>query len=414
MKPTSISIVLDTDTVSLFGERTQAAGHILTGKVVARFRTTTKVRSLDVSFTGEQAISFTPRPASASARGRQSPVTANRRLADISQQLVVPGADKSTATFSAGMHELRFELVLPGDLPPTANLLFGSISYTVRAKLTLTGLRSNCSAQTPVVVVRNPGEGSEWADASADALSASAEWEDKVKVTLARDSHIVADSALAQFTCIVEPGIKGLRLMALDLVLKEVQTVFRDAGHVPVHRETQVIARKRIAFGRQGSAADSREEHRVALNMPAAYEDVQFELQSDSVTVRHQVVLTALVKAPEGAIVEMTIPAYVSVLPNAGANGTIDLPLYESSGSDRLIQTSQSVILPGALSDYGAQSAGADSAVAVTRDLPPYSLPVCPSCGKEDVSVLQCHTAAAVRISRMPPNAEIEDLCAEL
>ncbi|ORX71639.1 hypothetical protein DL89DRAFT_292082 [Linderina pennispora] len=402
MKPTSISIVLDTDTVSLFGERTQAAGHILTGKVVARFRTTTKVRSLDVSFTGEQAISFTPRPASASARGRQSPVTANRRLADISQQLVVPGADKSTATFSAGMHELRFELVLPGDLPPTANLLFGSISYTVRAKLTLTGLRSNCSAQTPVVVVRNPGEGSD------------AEWEDKVKVTLARDSHIVADSALAQFTCIVEPGIKGLRLMALDLVLKEVQTVFRDAGHVPVHRETQVIARKRIAFGRQGSAADSREEHRVALNMPAAYEDVQFELQSDSVTVRHQVVLTALVKAPEGAIVEMTIPAYVSVLPNAGANGTIDLPLYESSGSDRLIQTSQSVILPGALSDYGAQSAGADSAVAVTRDLPPYSLPVCPSCGKEDVSVLQCHTAAAVRISRMPPNAEIEDLCAEL
>ncbi|KAJ1949393.1 hypothetical protein FBU59_001167, partial [Linderina macrospora] len=174
-----------------------------------------------------------------------------------------------------------------------------------------------------------------------------------------------------------------------------------------------VVARKRIAFGKQGIAAESREEHRIALNVPSAYADVQYDLDSDSVTVRHQVVLTALIRAPEGATVEMTIPAYVSVLPNASSS--VDLPLYATSGADRLIQTSRSVVFPGAVSGYAAAQTGrtASDAAPVSRDLPPYSLPVCPSCGKEDLTVLQCHTAAAVRVSQMPPNAEIEDLCAD-
>ncbi|KAI8324625.1 hypothetical protein GQ54DRAFT_52932 [Martensiomyces pterosporus] len=419
MRPTAVTITLDTPTVNLFGERTASAGFILAGKVCLSFRTATKVRALDLSLFGEQVISFIPR----ARKGMPKPTAAdtvvlNKCLADIPQRLVEPSDGSKSVQYAAGTHALHFEIVLPGDLPASAVLLFGRISYCLRARLVLTGLRSTCTAEVPVVVARNPGEGSEWAAAAFDALCVSAKWADKLRVTLSRDSRALTENSSAEFTVTMDPSIKNLRLTVLDLLMKEIQSVHQDgAQESPAHKEVRVVARKRVSFGREGVEIDGTDDHRIRLRIPEAYGGVQYECESPTVAVTHHLVLTALIQSPEGSVIEVSLPTHVSVLPRASTDGGSDLPLYEKSGHDQLIQASEPPPAQNVHRTTTSRPAPASSETAssaeTARALPPYSLPVCDSCGKEDISVLECRKAI-VRHSRMRSNAEIEDLCAEL
>ncbi|KAJ1965709.1 hypothetical protein GGI12_000570 [Dipsacomyces acuminosporus] len=404
MRPTTIKILLDTPAVNLFGERASSAGFILTGRVSLSFKTATKVRALDLCLFGEQVISYIPR----GKKGQPAPTAAdtvflNKCLANVSQRLAEPSQGSKTVMYAAGKHEVPFEIVLPGDLPASAALLFGRISYWVRAKLVFTGLRLACDAEVPLVIVRNPGEGSEWANAAFDALSATAKWAENLKVTLSRDSRALAENSTAEFTVALDPSIKHLKLTLLDLVMKEVQTICQSDStqeRSAAHREVRIVARKRASFGHGGAPIDGMAEHRIRLRIPEAYVGIQYEYETQAVSVTHHLALTAVVQSAEGSIIEVALPTHVSVLPQASTDGGSQLPMYERAAQDQLIQAAE---LPARTSPRNPESS--DSA----RTLPPYSLPVCDACGKEDVSVLACRKAI-VRHSRMPSDAEIEDI----
>ncbi|KAJ2021387.1 hypothetical protein GGH92_001853 [Coemansia sp. RSA 2673] len=425
MRPTTLSILLDAPAVHLFGERTTSAGFVLTGAVRLSLRTATKIRKLHLTFSGEQAISYVPRlQPSAQKPPTASPVTRNKSLAVMTQDLILPCAPE---LYAAGTHDLPFAFVLPGDLPPTAELLFGHISYSVQAQLVLTGLRSGCTAKVPVVVLRCPGEGSQWAHAAFDALSVATQWGDRLSVELAYGSCSVPADTLLELSVQVSPSEKGFSLLALEAVLKEIQSVraciddndnHQGAGEngSTVHRESRLVARKRMAFGAIGKPLDGQDEFGVGLQIPPAFAGVQYECESADIKVSHQLALTVLVKTPEGQTIEMMLPAHLFVLPQVSIDGVADLPLYELSGDDQLVQSAESENQPEVYSrnsSHSSHTAIESQFDVLLAGLPPYSLPVCQSCGKEDISVLQCRKAI-VHKSQIPPNAEIEDMCANV
>ncbi|KAJ2471622.1 hypothetical protein EV174_005931 [Coemansia sp. RSA 2320] len=153
----------------------------------------------------------------------------------------------------------------------------------------------------------------------------------------------------------------------------------------------------------------------LQLQIPPATTGVQYECESVDVKISHHLAITALIKSPQGQTVEVMLPAHIYVLPQACIDGSADLPLYELSGSDRLVQSAESSSASAEASPRSSTHSSRtiiESLVGDTpsRSLPPYSLPVCLSCGKEDISVLQCRQAIVSR-SQIPLNAEIEDLC---
>ncbi|KAJ2901076.1 hypothetical protein IWW38_000041 [Coemansia aciculifera] len=421
MRPTTLSILLDTPAVHLFGERTTSAGFVLTGTVRLSLRTATKIRRLHLTFLGEQAISYTPR---SPAPAQKTLVTRNKRLAEMSQNLVEP-SNALPEQYAAGTHDLRFAFVLPGDLPPTAELLFGHISYSIQAQLLLTGLRSSCTAEVPVVVLRCPGEGSQWAHAAFDALSVGTQWEDRLSIEFGHSSCSVPADAPLNLRVQVSPSEKGFALLALDVGLKEIQSVRASIeansdgdgaseNRLTVHRESRVVARKRMAFGPAGVPLDGQNEYSVVLQIPSAFSGIQYECESADVKISHQLALSAMIKSPEAQTLEMTLPAHLFILPQASIDGVADLPLYELSSGDQLVQSAETESQPDIASrssSYSSHTVVDSPPEASVTGLPPYSLPVCLSCGKEDISVLQCRKAIVDK-SRMPLNAEIEDMCA--
>ncbi|KAJ2743469.1 hypothetical protein GGI20_003723 [Coemansia sp. BCRC 34301] len=420
MRPTTLAILLDTPAVHLFGERTTSAGFVLTGTVRLSLRTATKIRGLYLTFRGEQAISYTPRHQTSA---QKTLVTRDKCLAEMTQDLAQQ-CSNVPEQYAAGTHDLRFAFVLPGDLPPTADLLFGHISYSVQAQLLLTGLRSSCTAEVPVVVLRCPGEGSQWAHAAFDALSVSAQWDGRVSVEFGHGSCSVPAGAPMELKVQVSPSEKGFSLLALSVVLKEIHSVracSEDDGGAgesrsTVHRELCVAARKHMAFGAAGMPLDGQDEYGMELQIPPAFAGIQYECESADIKVSHHLVLTALLRSPEAQTIEVMLPAHLFVLPQASIDGVADLPLYELSGSDQLVQSAEADSQPEVLSRSSSDSShtAVDSQLGLLlASLPPYSLPICLSCGKEDVSVLQCRKAI-VRKNQIPPNAEIEDMCAGL
>ncbi|KAJ1885302.1 hypothetical protein LPJ81_006935, partial [Coemansia sp. IMI 209127] len=142
MKPTAIRIHLDTPNIHIYGEQhpdsaPTSSGRqvLLAGTVELQLRTAMRIRSLGLSFFGEQIIRVPSRNALA-------PHTNNKCLADIAHDppLLQSSAD-NTERYAAGTHWLPFQFIMSEDLVTSAVLSFGHVRYAVRAQLVVSALR---------------------------------------------------------------------------------------------------------------------------------------------------------------------------------------------------------------------------------------------------------------------------------
>ncbi|KAJ2541963.1 hypothetical protein EV175_006098 [Coemansia sp. RSA 1933] len=401
MKPTSLKIILDTPNIHIYGEQrpdastraTSGRQHLVTGIVELQLRTATRIRSLDLSFFGEQIIRLPPTAVA---------YTNSKCLVDIAheQPLIQISGTGNSDRYAAGTHQLPFRFMVPDDLPTSTELSFGHVRYAVRAQLVVSALRrTEYLAEETVVVVRCPGEGSEWAFSSFDALSTGTHWEDRISVTLSYDTCALGADTAVLLRVDVAAMEKQFSLLALDAMLQETQCAFGDNNNedraAAIRKETRIVAHKRMAFGKSGAELNDSSQFSVELRIPPALDrsaGIQYSCTSTVIRVMHRLTLTALIKSPDGPVVEVALPARVWVLPQAvvSRERESELPLYEHARDDRLVEAGHTQ--PSALV------------------LPAYSLPVCLSCGKEDISVLECQVAI-FHSSRMAENADIEDLC---
>ncbi|KAJ1764030.1 hypothetical protein LPJ74_006723, partial [Coemansia sp. RSA 1843] len=392
LPPTSLSIILDTPSIHIHGEqRPDSAGAVpggqvlLTGRVELQLRTAVRIRFLELSFFGEQITRLPPHTVA-----HTNTLCRSRCLADIVHDppLIRHSADNAER-YASGTHRLPFRLMLPADLPTSAVLSFGHVRYAVRARLAVAGLRrAEYVAEEPVAVVRCPGEGSEWAFSAFDALSVGTHWDGRTSVTLSHSTCALGADTGIQLGVDIAAMQKQFSLLVLEAAIHETQCAFGSEEEAPnprsvVRKETRIVAHNRLAFGQSGLKLSDSNRFDVELQIPQApeREGIQYSCASEDIRVTHRLVLTALIKSPEGPVVEMALPARVWVLPQAAADRGREsaLPLYEHAEDDQLVEAA------------GSMSATSTAPLAPTpSELPPYSLPVCLSCGKEDISVLEC------------------------
>ncbi|KAJ2654824.1 hypothetical protein IWW48_005870 [Coemansia sp. RSA 1200] len=426
MKPVVLKIHLDTPVVCVYGDQlpdpsnTAPAAHQqqqeqLSGTVELSLRTATRIQSVSVTLFGEQITRLPPHTATTVA-------TTARCIADIAHSpplLAGPSSSSSSNAerYPAGTHMFPFRFPpLPGNLPTSTVLSFGHTRYTVRAKvITVSGLRRTeyLAQEEPLALVRCPQPGSEWAFRVFDALHVSTHWEDRIQVTLAHATCALLADTAATLAVTFEPMEKRFSLVSLHAVLRETQCALGGSSPssavVVNHRESHTVARAHVDLAQDGTGIGDNTTFDLALRVPRPLgrAGTQYSCASATSRVTHRLVVTAVLRSPDGAVVEITLPSRVWVLPHQAVDGreeleegTVGLPRYQNTGGDRLVETARR-----------GSSMGSDGGL-VPLDLPPYSLPVCLSCGKEDVSVLECRTAIFHR-SRMSENASIEDLCVQ-
>lgn len=388
MKPVALDIHLDTPVAYLHPD--EEDGHLVSGAIDLSLKTSTKILSLDITLFGQQIISYQPKTHvpihKLSAAGT---ILRNKCLVDTTHPLI-----SESQVLEPGTHQLPFEFQLDSQLPTTSRLWCGGhISYALRAHLRLqtSGLRRRAiyNAEKPLVVVRcPPRDMTGWQ--YMDTLTVSAGWEEQITIELNHPICAMSDGGRTEFQVTVTPTAKQFALMALDLSLKETQHVVADLQHeLPAHKEFLMVARsKRMAFGVDGKILVGQEDFVVGLELPVAINGgIQYDISDTSdIHISHYLTLVALIKTPDNQTIEMTLPARVQVLPSLFIEDTTTaLPRYADIKSDKLLLGSTS--------------------------LPSYSLPVCKTCGKEDISVLQCRKAIVSQERRPKPNADIEDLC---
>ncbi|KAJ2601029.1 hypothetical protein EV177_007039 [Coemansia sp. RSA 1804] len=427
MKPVVLKIHLDTPVVCIYGDQLpdpsntapaaqQQQQEQLSGTVELSLRTATRIQSVSVTFFGEQITRLPPHTV--------TPTTA-RCIADIVHSPPLLAGSSSSPSDAekhpAGTHMFPFRFPpLPGNLPTSTALSFGHTRYTVRAQvIVVSGLRrTEYLAEEPLALVRCPQRGSEWAFRVFDALHVSTHWADRIQVTAAHAMCALLEDTPATLAVTFEPMEKRFELVSLDAVLRETHCALSSSSSssspVVVHRESRTVARTHADLAQDGAELGDHSTFDLALSVPSSLDraGMQYSCVSETSRVTHRLVVTAVLRSPEGVVVEITLPSRVWVLPRQAVDGrdeleegAIGLPRYQNTGGDRLVETAR----------HGSSTNTVDAnggGGLVPLDLPPYSLPVCLSCGKEDVSVLECRTAIFHR-SRMPEDASIEDLCVQ-
>ncbi|KAJ1807637.1 hypothetical protein LPJ75_004758, partial [Coemansia sp. RSA 2598] len=152
-----------------------------------------------------------------------------RKLVDDAQPML-QHSNSRYVRLDAGTHRLRFEFIVPGDIPATTNTTCGSNTYNLEAELLQTGLRPRCTARIKVPILRCPGDGGQWAASVFDTLSVGAQWDTCVSVNLSHDICAIGDGETCEFMVTIGGSEKNMRLMALDLQLREIQTMFSKPG----------------------------------------------------------------------------------------------------------------------------------------------------------------------------------------
>ncbi|KAJ2701421.1 hypothetical protein FB645_004658 [Coemansia sp. IMI 203386] len=330
----SISIEPDTPAVHLFGERDGSAGCILSGYVKLVLQRPTKTKSLSVTFQGMQHLK-TP---STSPTDSEFLHTTTRTLVRDTQMLI--DLETRYIRLNAGTHRLRFEFIIPGNVPATIHTGCGSNSYTLEAELLQTGLRPRCTTIVKVPILRCPSDGGQWAISTFDMLNAGAQWDARVSVNLSHDICAVSDGETCEFVVTIGASEKNMRLMALDLQLREIQTMFsKPNGSAVVYKQTRMVGQKHRIYGSTGLSIDDQCDYSVRMMVPGAFNGIQYDYECADFMVTHRLVLTVLIRTPDDKNVEITIPAQVAVIPRCGIAESSILPLYESVNDDILLQS---------------------------------------------------------------------------
>ncbi|KAJ2855144.1 hypothetical protein J3B02_002319, partial [Coemansia erecta] len=341
-----MAIEPDVPAVCLYGERNDSAGCVLSGNVRLYLQKPTKIKSLTVTFRGVQHLK-TP---SASSEERSELLHLTTRALIEDNQTLLSDQENRHIRLGMGIHCLRFEFIVPGDIPATISTGCGSNAYSLEAELLQRGLRPRCTARIKMPILRCPSNGGQWAASVFDTLSVGAQWDTRVSVNLSHDICAVGDGEACEFVVTIGASEKNLRLMALDLQLREIQTMFscKSGSSSVVYKQTRVVGQKQKIFGSRGLLIADHTDHSVRVMVPAAFNGVQFDYECANFMVAHRLVLTVLIYTPDDKNVEITIPVQIAVVPQCGIKESLTLPLYERISDDRLLQSSP---LPGYVSE---------------------------------------------------------------
>ncbi|KAI7822297.1 hypothetical protein BX661DRAFT_187649 [Kickxella alabastrina] len=330
----SLEIVLDNPEVLVRGSFDEASPVIISGKLVVHLHETIRVRSLKLSFSGRIDIFASQNSGGNSSKDEHREITA--------QEWVFLEPQKPAVTWGPESKVFAFDMLFPGDNPETVVTALGKVKYQLHATLERTGFHANLNTNLDVAVKRGPMPGAPWALALMESIETSGNWERQLEYRVSVPTRSLKDGELFHTRFELEPRTKGLKLMAVGVLIKEYARYYSALGE-PLARNSRVITRNENYIGPEGSCStqpmradacmDLLDATSVQIPMvvPDAYDGIQYDVLTDLIEVRHRIKFLIKIRDASMLVHNIFIAVPVSIMPVTARDDSNILPRYETA-----------------------------------------------------------------------------------
>ncbi|KAJ1897476.1 hypothetical protein LPJ66_003344 [Kickxella alabastrina] len=196
----------------------------------------------------------------------------------------------------------------------------------------------------PIHIFRVPEQGSAGDIALTNSFRMQLDWFDAIRLDVLSDTMAVAANSKLHVQTVVRPLQKGQMLANVELRIYEKTRVkcavdrFGDP-----HEGKHIICQSQQPTDdpdRVMHALPLHQEHclNLTLSIPKAFHGVQYDVETSSLSIKHELVLTATVLDDLQQPHYLKISSPVLVVPNAALGlSFVELPTYKNSTFDRLV-----------------------------------------------------------------------------
>ncbi|KAJ1837877.1 hypothetical protein LPJ70_005682, partial [Coemansia sp. RSA 2708] len=314
-----LEIALDQPELLFRGSFDEAGPALLSGRLIVHLHETIRVRSLKLTFTG-RLDTFLSQNLVSSVQATDE----HREIITHTWQFLEP--QKHPVQWGPRTQTFPFDLLVPGDNPETIQTALGKVRYQLQATLERTSFHGNLSALVDVAVKRGPVSGAPWALALMESIEAVGSWERQLDYRISVPTRSLKDGELFHTRFELEPRVKGLKLVAVGVLIKEYARYY-SAQAQPLHRFARVVARNENYIAPSGACsihqrraddcmdlAGSTTIH-IPLAVPQAYGHIQYDVLTELIEVRHRIKFLVKVRDANMIIHSVFIAVPVAIMP---------------------------------------------------------------------------------------------------
>ncbi|KAJ2515439.1 hypothetical protein GGI11_003764 [Coemansia sp. RSA 2049] len=329
-----LELTLDKPELLVRGSFDEASASLLSGRLVVHVNEPIRVRSLRLVFSGRVDTTLNQNIVpSGVARDEHREIVRREWVFLEPQRPPVTWAQSKT---------FRFDFLLAGDNPETIVTALGRVQYQLQATLERTAFHANLTASQEIPVKRGPVSGAPWALALMESIETTGEWNRQLEYRVSVPSRSLKDGEVFTTRFELEPRIKGMKLVAVGVLIKEYTRYYSSSGD-PLHRFSRVVARNENYIGPTGCcgvaprmAADCMDlvdatSVQIPLSVPEAYGAIQYDVLTDLIEVRHRIKFLIKVRDTNMLIHSIFIAVPVSIMPVSARDESSILPRYEPS-----------------------------------------------------------------------------------
>ncbi|KAJ1667508.1 hypothetical protein EV178_001237 [Coemansia sp. RSA 1646] len=328
-----LEIALDKPELLVRGSFDEASASLLSGRLIVHLHETIRVRSLKLVFTGRVDTSLNQNVVPYT-------VARDEHREIVRREWVFLESQKPPITWGPENKVFPFDFLLPGDNPETIVTALGKVRYQLHATLERTSFHANLTASQEIFVKRGPISGAAWALALMESIEATGEWSQQLDYRVSVPSRSLKDGEVFTTRFELEPRIKGMKLVAVGVLIKEYTRYYSTTGD-PLHRFSRVVARNENYISQTGNcgvaprmADDCMDlvdatNIQIPLSVPEAYGTIQYDVLTDLIEVRHRIKFLIKLRDTNMLIHSIFIAVPVSIMPVTARDESNILPRYE-------------------------------------------------------------------------------------
>ncbi|KAJ2706706.1 hypothetical protein FB645_001310 [Coemansia sp. IMI 203386] len=353
-------LIPDSKEIVLHGTPRDARCTMISGRILLQSRAARIVNSLVVRLRPKQEDLLNPAMSIASLSEITCTVVKDGRAA--------PNSEETPFSPRTCTQEWRFSMGIPGNICETVFSPSAFIGYQLVAELRTSSVVQwapfcKLVAAVPISVKRAPAADSALTAIASESVSVAAKWRDRIELTAIAASRIVHDSRPSQFSGVVRPLIKGMRLLRAGFEIREfIEGPFDSPSSAPPRGNTVTRCSRDINAGtldmcqdgvcvnmefppstverRSGVIIDQEIQISGTLWIPRAYHEIQYDIAIGPIRVSHELVFAVSVVDEVGQVHNVRLSSGIFVFPRVSTE-VIDLPRYENSDKDVLLAAGQ-------------------------------------------------------------------------
>ncbi|KAJ2017930.1 hypothetical protein IWW57_005295, partial [Coemansia sp. S610] len=229
----SLEIVLDQPELLVRGTLDEATPAVLSGRLIVHLGESIRVRSLKLAFTGRIDTFFSQNMIGTSKDEHRDFITHEWQFLESQKHSLAWGPEDKV---------FPFDLVIPGDNPETVVTALSKVRYALHAVLERTSFHVNLAASADVLVKRGPMPGAPWALALMESIEATGDWSQQLDYRVSVPTRSLKDGELFHTRFELVPRSKGMKLMAVGVLIKEYVRYYGPRGEA-LHRFARVVVR---------------------------------------------------------------------------------------------------------------------------------------------------------------------------